>query len=324
MKRIVAVILSFFLWSCGDARAENFGAVASGTEAAEITSAKGESPPAWRGPDFTNFGEFLYRGQEYLKLYVPASFEGRTAIERREVKGIEIFRGARFQRIDSKVQLRGLSTVFDFDSVKDSFDVQIHRSRAGRPGYNACMECHGGNLPRTTVIIGNEYQLLEPKPVVKGNVRFTIDEVQQKSAHCQITHWLDNRCMVRGDYRTGTLSGGGNTLACRAATLGLAGIYGHRLTWDGRLIFSKTESYRLKRILEGELAYRLARRTRITISGGAFLDGYVHFGSSMGELGAMTFNLERDDPQLLPSLFTRLKNDRFGYYRAAVQYEYPF
>lgn len=289
-----------------------------------ISFVQADSPPPWRGPDSVDFGEHLYRGQEYLKLYVPASFEGRTAVERREVKGIEIFQGARFERTDSNVELRGLSTVFDFDYVKDKFDVQIHRSRARRPGYNACMDCHGGDAPRTTVIIGNEYQLLEPKPVVKGNVRFSIDEVQQKSAHCQVAHWINNRLMIRGDYRTGTLSGGGNTLACRAATLGVAGIHGHRLTWDGRLIVSKTETYRVKRVFEGSLAYRLGRRTRFTIGGGAFLDGYVHFGSSMGELGAMTFNLERDDPQLLPTLFTRLKNDRFGYYRAAVQYEYPF
>ncbi|MFZ2959764.1 MAG: hypothetical protein WA705_23025 [Candidatus Ozemobacteraceae bacterium] len=279
---------------------------------------------SWKGPDFTSFGQQFYRGEERLRLQVPKSFEGRTANEWRATRGVELFDGARFERTDGKVELRGSVTIFDFDYQKDKLDVMIHRSRSARPGANACMDCHGGRSPRTTVIIGRETEALEPKPVVRGSVRFTIDDVLQQSSHIQVTHWLTSKYMARVDYRTGTLSGGGTELWARAATLGLAGAIGHRLAWDGRLIYSKTETYKTKRAFLADLSYRIGNRVKITFGGGAFLDGYLHFGTDMSELGAMTFNLEKGDPQLLPTLFTRLKEDTFGYLKTSIQYEYPF
>ncbi|MBF0501328.1 MAG: hypothetical protein HQM09_14405 [Candidatus Riflebacteria bacterium] len=279
---------------------------------------------SWSGSDFTRIGQEFFRGEEHLRLQVPSSFEGRSVDERRTTKGVELFDGVRFERIDSTVKLRGSVTIFDFDYQKDKLDVMIHRSHAARPGANSCMDCHGGRTCRTTVIIGRETQALAPKPISRGNVRFTIDDVLQQSSHIQLTHWLNSRFLARADYRAGTLSGGGSELWGKAATFGLSGVVDHHLNWDGRLIYTKTETYKAKRVFLGDISYRLGKRVKFTFGGGAFLDGYVHFGTDMSELGAITFNLEKNDPQLLPTLFTRLRDSKFGFLKTSVQYEYPF
>jgi hypothetical protein len=44
----------------------------------------------------------------------------------------------------------------------------------------------------------------------------------------------------------------------------------------------------------------------------------------MSEMGLMTNGLAKDDPTMLPNLFTRLKDDRFGYWHFGAEYEHKF
>jgi hypothetical protein len=44
----------------------------------------------------------------------------------------------------------------------------------------------------------------------------------------------------------------------------------------------------------------------------------------MSEMGLMTHTMAKDDPDILPSLFTKLKDDQFGYWHYTVEYEYRF
>jgi hypothetical protein len=276
------------------------------------------------GPAGSQLGQMIFRGEDRLELYVPQSFEGRTAKEKRRFFGIELFEGMRFERRESDVQLRGRSTIFDFEVKRDRFDYQIHTSRARRPGANACMDCHGGEFPRTTLIVGTEMAHLEPKPITKGNITFTIDEASFDVARAQLNHWFTKRLMARGEVQRGVFRQDRLDLEVAAASLGLAGMVGHRLVWEGRAIVSKMATFTARRTITGELSYRFGKRLKLTVGGGAFLDGYTQFGTDMSDMGALTVNLARNDPQLMPTLFQRLKDERFGYLTTSLRYEYPF
>lgn len=276
------------------------------------------------GPLRSQIGQMVYRGQEWRQLYVPESFEGRTAKEWRKVVGIELFEGFRFERQTSELQLRGKSSVFDFDVQRDRFDYQIHTSRALRPGVNACMDCHGGRLPRTTVIIGTEMARLEPKPVKKGNIVFTINEGSFDIARAEVNHWMTNRLMLRGEAKRGVYRQGDIDNEVAALSVGLAGMVGHRLNWEGRAMVSKMATYAARKTILGDLSYRFGKRIRLRVGGGAFLDGYTQFGPEMSDMGALTAQLAKEDPNLMPTLFQKLKNEAFGYLHTSIQYEYPF
>lgn len=297
--------------------------VALGLSGAFLLPLRAENWEA-NGPAGSQLGQMVFRGEDRLELYVPQSFEGRTAKEKRRFLGIELFEGMRFERRESDVQLRGKSTIFDFDVKRDRFDYQIHTSRAMRPGGNACMDCHGGQFPRTTLIVGTEMVHLEPKPITKGNITFTIDEASLDVARAQLNHWFSNRLMARGELQRGVFRQDILDLEVTAASLGLAGMVGHRLVWEGRAIVSKMESYSARRTITGELSYRFGKRLKLMVGGGAFLDGYTQFGTEMSDMGALTVNLSRNDPQLMPTLFQKLKNERFGYLATSLRYEYPF
>ncbi|OIP21331.1 hypothetical protein AUK22_11790 [bacterium CG2_30_54_10] len=276
------------------------------------------------GPEKSRLGQMGFRSEDKIQLVVPKTFEGRTVKEWRKNVGIELFEGIRFERQDSKVQLRGLSTIFDFDVRKDKLDFQIHTSRALRPGMNACMDCHQGRVPRTTFIIGQESARFEPKPVTKGNITFTIDEVSMDTGRFELNHWLRKRLMVRAEGRSGIFRQADLQLKVAAASFGLAGMLGHRFQWEGRAILSKMATYSKRRTLTGRMSYRFGKRLKVGFSAGAFLDGYTQFGTEMSDMGAMTVKLAKEDPQLMPTLFTKLKNERFGYVQTSIEYEYPF
>ena len=275
-------------------------------------------------PFKSDFGEKVVRGEDRLRLHVPASFEGRTAKEWRKHYGVELFRGARFERFDSRVEMRGRVSIFDFEYIKDKLDVQVYRSRATRPGKNSCMACHGGDFPRTTLMVGQETVEIVADPVQQGNLIFTVHDAHVTSGHVGINHWISHRLMLRGDYKVGKIRQSDIALDAQAATICVSGIMGHRLVWNSDLIVSKTESYPMKKTFTASLAYRFGKRLRLTFGGGAFLDGYTHFGTEMSEMGVISTTLEKKEPERLPSLFNRVKDDQFGYWLAALEYEYPF
>ena len=283
--------------------------------------AQSNSPIA---PFKSDFGEKIIRGEDQLKLQVPASFEGRTAKEERKHYGVELFQCARFERFDSRVELRGQVSIFDFEYIKDRLDLQIYRSKKRRPRCNSCMACHGGDFPRTTVMIGEENTQIIADPVQLGNLIFTVHDANVSSVHANINHWVSHNLMLRGDYKVGELRQSDIALKAQALTLGASGFWGHRIIWNSDLIVSKTESYPRKKTFTSSLAYKMSKRLRLTVGGGAFFDGYTHFGTEMSEMGVISTTLEKKEPDRLPSLFNRIKNDQFGYWSASLEYEYPF
>ncbi|MBF0408518.1 MAG: hypothetical protein HQM10_14300 [Candidatus Riflebacteria bacterium] len=274
-------------------------------------------------PEFVEFGQKFYRGEETLQLYVPKSFEGRSAKENRKIYGVELFNGFRFERIDSDFNLKGRSSVFDFESKKDSFDYQIFNSKAVRPSDRSCMECHCGKS-RTTAFMGYETQALEAKPLQRGGIQVSLADVLQKSWHVRLGYWLSERYHSAVDFRTGSLVGGRICLKADTSTLLISGFQGHRFFWDSRFSVSKTESYPAKKFFGANISYKFGRRLKLLLGGGIFFDGVNYFGTEMSELGSMVFALEKSDPDMLPALYQRLRSEKFGYYKSSIIYEYPF
>ncbi len=275
-------------------------------------------------PGRANIGQGVSIKREHLELEVPKSFEGRTANEWRTIQGVELQNTVRFEKTESSVMLRGRATTFDFDYKEDLLDIQIFRSRQQVPGSNSCMDCHGGSFSRTTAIIGQEHQKLMPRPYKRGFIRVYLDPATSESFHTEINHWINHNIMVKGDYRWGYLKQGRHSLEAKAYTIGLAGRFRHRLTWSGDLTLSKVDSYKDRKTFIGRLNYRIWKGLKIGLAGGAFLDGYTNFGTDMSEMGLMTTGLAKDDPELMPSLFNKLKDDPFGYWHYSIEYEYRF
>jgi hypothetical protein len=275
-------------------------------------------------PGNANIGQGVSIGREHLELHVPESFEGRTANEWKTLIGAQLQNTVRFERTESKVQLRGSATTFDFDYTEDILDVQIFRSKQRVPGSSSCMDCHGGNFARTGVIVGQKFQELLPRPYKRGFVTITIDSATSDSYHSEINHWISSNLMLKGDYSWGYLKQGTHSLEAKAYTLGLAGRFKHRFLWSADLIWSKVDSYPQRKTFVGNLSYRLFDGLKLKVGGGAFIDGYTQFGTEMSEMGLMTTTLAKDDPDLLPSLFKKLKDDSFGYWQYSIEYEYRF
>lgn len=280
-------------------------------------------PPGFNsGPEF---GQKFIRGEETLKLHVPQSFEGRTATEWRKIHGVELFNFGRFTRTDGRVELRGRATVFDFDYQKDSLEVELFRSKHTRAGFNACMDCHGSvESPRTTFILGRESMSIVPKPIRRGRVTAFISDADVQSTHAILNHWLSGKLMLSTDYRAGTVVQRYHRLNAHAVGLALSGSMGRRFAWESKFTISQLQTYKKKRTFFGNLSYRFGKRLKISLGGAVFLDGYAQFGTEMSEMGIISTTLEKDDSEMLPSFFQRLKDDRFGYLKTSFVYEYDF
>lgn len=289
-----------------------------------LSCAMADEPWELSPPGEADIRQSVFVGQEHLELHVPKSFEGRTAIERRTTVGFEYNRLVRYAHSQSDVELRGRSTIFDFKYDQDILDVQVFRSKQMQPGGNSCMDCHGGEIKRTTAVIGLEKQTLDPKPYIRNLTTVYLDKAKSFSWRAEINHWLTSNLMLKGELKTGTLEQGRHNLDSRSLTIGLGGNAFHKLTWSGDLNFSKVESYPQRKTLSGKLSYRIFRGLKLLAGGAAFLDGYTQYGTEMSEMGLMTNGLAKDDPTMLPNLFTRLKDDQFGYWHFGAEYEHKF
>ncbi len=278
----------------------------------------------WRGPDNSTFGFLVFRGQEQLELLVPAEFEGRSGREDRKVFGIELFEGVRATRTESEVQLRGLSSVLDFEYKRDELEAILFESHRLRPGANACMECHGGQTAQTTVTIGRESTELNATPIRRNNGVVRLAPANETSVKYTVSHWLTPRLQLMARYRNGRVQNGTYEFAARAMTFGANVELAKALFLDISGIWSKTETYDRRRIIESHLTWRPGRRLKLTVGGGAFLDGLAHFGANMVEMGQMSMGLEKEDSRFLPALFKTLKDKQFGYLQSSLVYEYPF
>ncbi len=275
-------------------------------------------------PGNAEIGQSVKVKTNQLRLHVPKSFEGRTAKEWQNSFSAEIQNLVRIGRSDNKVELRGSATTFDFDYTTDIIDVQVYRSHQKKPGANSCMDCHGGDFARTNAIIGYESKDLTPKPYKRGLATIYLNSATSESFHGELNHWMTPHIMVTGKVSSGELKQGKHTLDARSYSVGLAGTVWHRLIWSGDLNLSKVESYKSRTTFIGKVKYSLFKGLKIGVEGGAFLDGYTQYGTEMSEMGLMTVGLNRDNPTLLPSLFDKLKDDKFGYWNIFAEYEHRF
>ena len=72
------------------------------------------------------------------------------------------------------------------------------------------------------------------------------------------------------------------------------------------------------------MAYTLCGGLKLNFEAGSFLNGYAQFGSNMTEMGLVTMEPVKRYRDSLPSLFEKLKDDKFGYYNASIEYEILF
>lgn len=261
---------------------------------------------------------------ENAKLHVPSSFEGRTAKEWRNNYKIEFGDIVRYQRQEANVELRSRASIFDFDYTRDIIDVQLLTSNNYKPGANSCMDCHGGDFARTSVTGGIEKTDLDPKPYVRGNSVFFLDDASSKAYTTRISHWVHPSIMLRAGFKTGHVKQGRHKLSAKAWNIGATGIHRHRLVWSGNFIFSDLERFEQRKTFTGKATYRLMPGLRLGLEGGIFFDGYTQFGTRMSEMGLMSTGMSLDSPNILPSLFGRFKDDRFGYLSYTIQYEHKF
>ncbi len=271
-------------------------------------------------PGTADIGNSISVNRSYLGMYIPSSFEGRKAKETRNTFTLELKNKVRIMHSDAEVKLKGLANNMDFDYKSDIIDVQVFRSDNMRPSSSACMDCHGEVIPRTMATIGygqtrtDEYSYAGNN-FVKANSKFF------KAA---VDHWMKNKLLLRGELRLGKVKQGSISENATSLSIGLGGTIDHRITWSGDYIFSKVSSFKARNILVGRIAFRIIKGLKFKFEAGAFLDGYAQFGNNMTEMGLATIEPVKKYKESLPSLFEKLKNDKFGYYNASIEYEYRF
>lgn len=271
-------------------------------------------------PGIANIGHSITINRSYLGMYVPKSFEGRKAKENRNTYTLELKNKVRFTHSDAEVRLKGLANSMNFDYKSDILDVQVFRSGNMRPCSSSCMDCHGEEVPRTMATIG--YGQTRNDDYTYNGIYF--EKSNSKFFRATVDHWMKDKLMLRGELRLGKVEQGDVSENATSLSIGLGGTIDHRITWSGDYIFSKVNSFKARNILVGRLAFRIIKGLKFKFEAGAFLDGYTQFGTNMSEMGLATIEAVKNNRNSLPSLFEKLKDDKFGYYNASLEYEYRF
>lgn len=271
-----------------------------------------------------NVTQKIFRSQDNIKLKVPKSFEGRTAKQNRQILGIELKNVIRYEYSISDYELRGRATIFDFESTSNKFTIQAFKSKQLKPGYNQCMSCHDSKIPKTSLLISHLSQSIDPQPIIRNNMRITIDEADIKAHSAILNHWISENTFVSTSCKFGKIEQA--NLKLDANSLELQAVYfPHRKFFiSNTAIFTKVKNLTSRKTFECLATYMASKRLRLSLGGGIFFDGYTQFGTEMSEMGAIITKLARDDPQLLPNLYHRLKNEKFGYIKSTFYFELNF
>jgi hypothetical protein len=261
--------------------------------------------------------------QEHFEIKVPSSLSGRSVKNFKTTFSADIRNIARYSHQDSDLELRGKANRMDMEYKKDILDVQIFKSKQTQSGSSSCMDCHGADAPRTLATIGYEKTTAKADPYNLNNATIKLANAKSKALRGEINHWMNGNLMLRGKLRLGSFEQGISKLDAKAFSLGLGGYISHKVTWRGDYIVSKVETYERKKNLEGNIDYKLHKNFKLSAGGGVFLDGYTQFGTEFSEMG-MLINGVVSDSTKLPSLFNKLKNDRFGYWNLGAEFQYHF
>lgn len=271
-------------------------------------------------PGIANIGQSIFINKERLGLYVPKSFEGRKADENKTNFGVEIHNTFRLIHTDSEVKLKGLASKMEFKYKGDILDFQIFRSKNSKPGASSCLDCHGPSIPRTTAIIGYGKTRTDSY-IYEGN---NFPKSESRFFRAGADHWMRRNLMLRSEIRLGKIEQGSFSLDAKSLSLGLGGSLVHRFTWSGDWVYSKVDKYKARNTIIGRLGYKIKCGLKFKFEAGAFLDGYTQFGTNFSEMGLATAEPVIKHEDWLPNFFRKVRDKKFGYYNAAIEYEYKF
>ena len=255
-----------------------------------------------------------------LGLYVPKSFGGRKANEDRNTFTLELKNRVRFTHYNGDVELTGLANKMQFDYKTDIIDVQVFRSKTLCLSSSYCLDCQKDECARTMVIVG--YGQTKADDYTYAGNHFVKSE--SKYFKTAVDHWMKENLMLRGEFRFGKSEQGTISENAMSMSVGLGGYINHRLTWSGDYVYSKVDTFKARNLIVGRLAYTLCGGLKLNFEAGSFLNGYAQFGSNMTEMGLVTMEPVKRYRDSLPSLFEKLKDDKFGYYNASIEYEILF
>lgn len=274
-------------------------------------------------PGDAKIGSSITYKRDYYELKVPSSLSGRSVRNYKNTFRADMSKLVRFIHEDGDMKLRGKSSYMNMDYNRDILDISIFKSKSSQSGASACIDCHGSNMPRTSATIGFEKIKNKTDPYKMDAVTVYLDKAEATMVRGNIDHWLNSNLMLRGSVKKGKIEQGNKELDASAFTIGLGGYIFGNVTWSGELNISKVEGYKEKKTIVGRLIYKIIKGLKISFEGGIFLDGYTQFGTEFAEIG-MSLDQVKNDVNRLPSMFNKLKNDKYGYWSLGLEYEYKF
>jgi len=289
--------------------------------AAGSSGEPGESESTYDGPVIR-----IKRFHEYSELVVPSSFEGRRGKYTLEGDAVMLFDRIEFRRDKIKSRLKGIVNKFDFDTDIDRLQGMLWRSRATIPGSNSCMDCHesGDAQARTQFWIGKESRFIDPYPSRNGNATVEISDGDVTKSFGELRYWPSHRQRIHAGASEGRMRSFLTVQHAKSAWLGWSWFNHKDLNIGTEWRSSKPELYKARHEFTGSLAYKAGKRLLVGVKGGILMNGVGHYDLGYSDMGAVTVSTDLYSPETLPSIFQRLRNERFGYYSIEARYEYAF
>ncbi len=268
----------------------------------------------------------IRRFHEYSKLIVPNSFQGRRGKYTLEGNSLMLFDRIEFRRDSIESRLKGTVNKFDFNTDVDRLQGMLWKSRATIPGRNTCMDCHASDATsaRTQVWIGEESRFIDPLPSVQGNSVTVIPDADVTKSFFELRYWASYRQRVHAGASEGHMRSFLTKQKAKSAWLGWSWFNHKDLTVNTEWRSSKPELYPIRHEFTGSLAYKAGKRLQVGVKGGVLMNGVGHYDLGYSDMGAVTVSTDLNTPETLPSIFQRLRNERFGYYSIEARYEYAF
>lgn len=264
--------------------------------------------------------------QGRASLVVPKSFAGRSGDEYSEGISIEILNRIEVTRNNLKTRLAGTVNRFDFDTKMDSIKGLVWESRKFFPRKNACMDCHGNgwNKARTQIWLGEDSREFTPKPTVRGSAVITFPTADLQKSYFELKHFFTPNQAVHFGSSSGRMRSFDISQKARSSWLGWTWMNHKNISVISELRQSKAELYESKREFLGKFQWKGKNGFLLGLQGGILLDGFAQYDLGFSDIGAVVVSNEKSSPEYLPTVYTQMKTERFGYYSIQARYEYAF
>lgn len=268
----------------------------------------------------------IIRRQGRTSLIVPKSFEGRTGTIDFSETGVQIFDRVEFTREKGNTKLSGTVNRFAFTSEIDRLRAKVWESRKGFPKRTICSECHGKDMSqaRTQVWLGEETRRLTPEIFHRGLASIEFPDADATKSYFELRHWITPHQAIHAGSSAGHLRSFNKNYGATSSWLGWTWANRKNLNLLSELRSSKTQEYPNKREFIGKLAWEGKKGFALDVQGGILLDGFGQYDVGFSDVGNLLISTEKANSEFLPTIYTKLKNDRFGYYTFQVRYEYAF